>query len=49
MHDASRRYIPALGFDFPTPLYDPLVAATTRERVFVLDVGCVVHRAVRPA
>jgi ubiquinone/menaquinone biosynthesis C-methylase UbiE len=34
MNHASRRYIPALGFDFLTPLYDPLVAATTRERTF---------------
>jgi ubiquinone/menaquinone biosynthesis C-methylase UbiE len=34
MNDAFRRYVPALGFDFLTPLYDPLVAATTRERIF---------------
>lgn len=27
-------YIPALGFDVLTPLYDPLVALTTRERTF---------------
>jgi hypothetical protein len=26
------RYVPALGFDVLTPLYDPLVALTTRER-----------------
>ncbi len=34
------RFIPALRFDFLTRLYDPLVAATTRERTFkrrVLD------------
>jgi ubiquinone/menaquinone biosynthesis C-methylase UbiE len=34
MNQAHRRYIPALGFDVLTPLYDPLVAATTRERTF---------------
>ena len=34
MHHAYRRYVPALGFDFLTPFYDPLVAATTRERTF---------------
>jgi hypothetical protein len=28
------RYVPALGFDVLTPLYDPLVALTTRERTF---------------
>jgi ubiquinone/menaquinone biosynthesis C-methylase UbiE len=27
-------YIPALSFDFLTPLYDPVVALTTRERAF---------------
>lgn len=34
MNHAYRRYIPALGFEFLTPFYDPLVAATTRERIF---------------
>jgi len=28
------RYVPALRFDVLTPLYDPLVAITTRERTF---------------
>lgn len=28
------RYVPALGLDVLTPLYDPLVALTTRERTF---------------
>lgn len=28
------RYVPALGLDVLTPLYDPLVALTTRERAF---------------
>jgi hypothetical protein len=27
--NACRRYIPALGFEFLTPLYDPLVATTS--------------------
>lgn len=30
----KQHYVPALGLDFLTPLYDPLVAATTRERTF---------------
>jgi hypothetical protein len=30
MNHADRRYVPALGFQFLTPFYDPLVAATTR-------------------
>lgn len=34
MNQARRRFIPALGFDVLTPLYDPLVALTTRERTF---------------
>lgn len=34
MNHTHRRYVPALGFDFLTPFYDPLVAATTRERIF---------------
>jgi ubiquinone/menaquinone biosynthesis C-methylase UbiE len=34
MHHANRRFVPALGLDFLTPLYDPLVALTTRERTF---------------
>lgn len=34
MNHAYRRYVPALGFQFLTPFYDPLVAATTRERIF---------------
>lgn len=32
-HDKDR-YIPALSFDFLTPLYDPVVALTTREKLF---------------
>lgn len=34
MNHAHRRFIPALGFQVLTPLYDPLVAATTRGHVF---------------
>ena len=34
MNRAQGGFIPALGFWLLTPLYDPLVAATTRERVF---------------
>lgn len=34
MNHADKRFVPALGFEFLTPLYDPLVAATTRERAF---------------
>ena len=34
MNQAQRRYVPALGWQWLTPLYDPLVAATTRERLF---------------
>jgi ubiquinone/menaquinone biosynthesis C-methylase UbiE len=34
MNHAYRRYVPALGFELLTPFYDPLVAATTRERIF---------------
>jgi ubiquinone/menaquinone biosynthesis C-methylase UbiE len=34
MNHAYRRYVPALGVEFLTPFYDPLVAATTRERIF---------------
>jgi len=30
----NTRYIPALGLNVLTPLYDPLVALTTRERTF---------------
>lgn len=30
----SERYIPALSFDFLTPIYDPVVALTTREKSF---------------
>ena len=32
--DTGRRFIPALRFDFLTPLYDLVVAATTREKHF---------------
>ena len=32
MNHAHRRYVPALGFEFLTPFYDPLVAAMLRER-----------------
>lgn len=35
---AGRRFIPALGLHFLTPLYDPVVALTTRERAFKLAV-----------
>lgn len=28
------KYIPALSYDFLTPLYDPIVALTTREKTF---------------
>jgi ubiquinone/menaquinone biosynthesis C-methylase UbiE len=34
MPERSERYVHALGFDWLTPLYDPLVAATTREGTF---------------
>lgn len=34
MNHTHRRFVPALGFGFLTPFYDPLVAATTRERIF---------------
>ena len=34
MNHAHRRFVPALGFGFLTPFYDPLVALTTRERTF---------------
>lgn len=30
----KQRYIPALSYDFLTPLYDPVVAVTTREKAF---------------
>jgi ubiquinone/menaquinone biosynthesis C-methylase UbiE len=30
----KEKYIPALSFDFLTPIYDPVVALTTREKVF---------------
>jgi ubiquinone/menaquinone biosynthesis C-methylase UbiE len=30
----SEKYIPALSFDFLTPIYDPVVALTTREKRF---------------
>jgi SAM-dependent methyltransferase len=33
-HHPKEHYVPALGFHFLTPLYDPLVALTTRERAF---------------
>jgi ubiquinone/menaquinone biosynthesis C-methylase UbiE len=32
--EGDRRYVPALGFHWLTPLYDPIVALTTRERTF---------------
>jgi ubiquinone/menaquinone biosynthesis C-methylase UbiE len=34
MDHPKEHYVPALGFHFLTPLYDPLVALTTRERAF---------------
>ena len=34
MVSKSRGFVPALGLDFPTRLYDPVVALTTRERFF---------------
>jgi len=33
-HDRPAGYLPALRFDLLTPIYDPLVAFTTRERRF---------------
>lgn len=32
--ESTESFIPALGFDFLTPLYDPVVRLTTREEVF---------------
>lgn len=32
--DSERRYVPALGYDWLTSAYDPVVALTTRERTF---------------
>ena len=34
MASSKERYIPALGYSFLTPLYDPLVAFSCRERTF---------------
>lgn len=34
MADKTDKYVPALSYDFLTPLYDPVVALTTRERAF---------------
>jgi ubiquinone/menaquinone biosynthesis C-methylase UbiE len=33
-NSAKDKYIPALSFDFLTPLYDPVVALTSREKSF---------------
>lgn len=30
----KEKYIPALSFDFLTPIYDPVAALTTREKIF---------------
>ena len=48
MNVKPKRYLPALGFDFLTPLYDPLVRLTTREVAFktgLLDQAQVNNRA----
>lgn len=48
MNTETRRYVPALGFKFLTPLYDPLVRLTTREVTFknaLLDTANVDDRA----
>lgn len=34
MNDSDNKFIPALSFDFLTPLYDPVVALTSREKAF---------------
>lgn len=34
MVSKNEKYVPALSYDFLTPLYDPIVALTTRERTF---------------
>ena len=34
MHNTDTQYVPALGYDWLTRLYDPLMALTTRERTF---------------
>ena len=34
MASKNDKFIPALSFDFLTPLYDPVVALTTREKAF---------------
>ncbi len=34
MANKDDKFIPALSFDFLTPLYDPVVALTTREKAF---------------
>lgn len=34
MNKQSEKYIPALGYDFLTPLYDPVVKLTVREKAF---------------
>ena len=34
MVNKSDKYVPALSYDFLTPLYDPIVALTTREKTF---------------
>lgn len=34
MDSKNDKYVPALSYDFLTPLYDPVVALTTRERAF---------------
>lgn len=42
----SDRYIPALAYRWLTPLYDPIVALTTRERTF--KAALVAQAALRP-
>lgn len=34
MNNINDKYTPALSYDFLTPLYDPIVALTTREKTF---------------
>lgn len=34
MGSKNDKYVPALSYDFLTPLYDPVVALTTREKAF---------------
>jgi ubiquinone/menaquinone biosynthesis C-methylase UbiE len=45
-HDKAK-YVPALSFDFLTPIYDPIAALTTREKTFKREM--VKQIAVQPA